>query len=97
MTSRQVSATLVRSLESWLVFGGAAYPALKLAERCGQVAAPGRLVELLAPLLVLVPVGAGLIGIYHERRLPFWKAFGRVVLLVLVGAAVVTLIYHCDG
>src|SRR5262249_26550490 len=48
--------SFVRSLQYWLIFGGATLPAIKLAERSGDVPSPGTLIAFLMSLLVIVPV-----------------------------------------
>ena len=90
-----MSRILVGSLEIWLVLAGAAYPALKMAERCQDISTPGISVELLVPLLLLLPVGTALIAIYREWGLPRGQAVSRAVLLAFLGAAFVGLMYQC--
>ena len=92
-----MSPTVVRSLQIWLVFGGAAFMALRLAARCGDSAVPRAAVALLAPLLVILPVGVLLVIAYHRAgKINVWEAIGRAVLIALAGALCAALVYSCE-
>lgn len=93
-----LSPSYVQSLQCWLVFGGAALPAIKLAERCGDISARGTLVELGMSLLVIVPVGISLVALYRRQsRMDLWEAAARALLFVLVGATTAILLFSCEG
>jgi len=89
--------TLVRSLQLWLVFGGAGFVAMKLAGRCGDPMVPRSAMALLAPLAVILPVGVVLIAVYRRsHEMNIWGAMARAVLMVLLGAAFAALFYSCE-
>jgi len=69
---------------------------MKLAERCGHISSQGISVEIVAPLLLILPVAASLIAAYrHESRMDLLEAVGRAILFTLVGATAAALLYSC--
>ena len=93
-----LSSSVLQSLRYWLVFGGAALPAIKLAERCGHISPPGTIVEWLMSVLVIVPVGMSLVVVYRRRhRMDLWEAVARTLLFVLLGAVAAVLLSACEA
>ena len=93
-----LSSSVLQSLQYWLVFGGAALPAIKLAERCGDIAPPGTVVEWLMSLLVIGPVGISLVVVYRRQsRMNLWEAVARALLLALLGAVAAVFLYACEA
>lgn len=90
--------SFVPSLQCWLVFGGAALPAIKLAERCGHIPPPGVFIELLASLLLIVTVGISLVVVYRRQsRMTLAQALVRSLVFPLLGAAAAALIHSCQA
>ena len=88
---------LVQSLQNWLIFGGAAFAAVRLHQRCGDIAVQTRPMAVLVPLAITLPVGVLLVTAYRrESRMDPFEAVGRAVLLTLLGAASYALFYSCD-
>ncbi len=89
---------LERSLQAWLMFGGAAVAAMRLAGRCGDALAPRGAVALCLPFALIMPVGVLLILAYwRDHEVPVGEAIGRAVLIALTGAVVAALLYSCQS
>jgi hypothetical protein len=59
---------------------------------------PRTAIALLAPLALILPVGAVLIAVYRRsHQMNIWRASARVILMVLLGAVFAAFVYSCEG